>query len=320
MKRRQFLQSTALASSATMVMGLGACASPSDKGLTSIGIQLFSLPKMLENDLEGSLDMLHQMGYKEIEIYGPYPFSSAAAWERWNQVVPSIGFSGSGFFGKTAKEFKALLDKYELKATSGHIDLVTLETDMSAVGEAVRTLGLDCFGISAIPEDLRQTLDDYKRMADRFNKIGENAKKEGFKFLYHNHGYGLSEMEGQIPLNLMLENTDPDLVVFEMDIYWTTAGGMDPVELLKSNPGRYIALHLKDMKEITHFSGDGGTADQWIALWPQMTTVGNGAMDIPGIVHQAQKSGVKHFFVEQDLVENPRVALKKSIDYLKTLK
>ena len=319
MKRRQFLQNTALASSATMVLGLGTCASPVKKGLNSIGIQLFSLPKMLENDLEGSLAMLHQMGYKEIEIYGPYPFSSDAAWERWKQVIPSIGFSGSGFFGKTAKEFKALLDEYDLKATSGHIDLVTLETSMSAVGEAVGTLGLECFGISAIPDDLRQSLDDYKRMADRFNKIGESAKKEGFKFLYHNHGYGLHEMEGQIPLDILLNNTDPDLVAFEMDIYWTTAGGMNPVELLKSNPGRYIALHLKDMKEITYFEGDGGTADQWIALWPQMTTVGNGAMDIPSIVHQAQESGVKHFFVEQDLVENPRLALKKSIDYLRTM-
>ena len=319
MKRRQFLQSTALASSATMMMGLGACSSTSKKTLSSIGIQLFSLPKLLENDLEGSLALLHQMGYKEIEIYGPYPFSSTAAWDRWNQVVPSIGFSGCGFFGKTAEEFKALLDTYELKATSGHIDLVTLETDMPAVGKAVRTLGLDCFGISAIPDELRKSLDDYKRMADRFNKIGANAKKEGFKFIYHNHGYGLHEMEGQIPLNIILENTDPELVFFEMDIYWTMAGGMDPVELLKANPGRYIALHLKDMKEITYFEGDGGTADQWIALWPQMTTVGNGAMDIPGIIAQGQKSGVKHFFVEQDLVENPRVALKQSIDYLRTI-
>lgn len=319
MKRRQFIQRTALASSATMFMGLGACATPTEKGLDSIGIQLFSLPKMLEQDLAGSLAMLHQMGYKEIEIYGPYPFSSSAAQERWKQITPSLGFSGSGFFGKTAKEFKALLDEYRLKATSGHIDIVTLETNMSQVGEAVRTLGMECLGMSAIPDDLRQTLDDYKRMADRFNKIGENAKKEGFKFLYHNHGYGLHEMEGQIPLNLLLENTDPDLVVFEMDIYWTTAGGMDPVELLKSNPGRYIALHLKDMKKITYFKGDGGTADQWIDLWPLMTTVGNGAMDIPAIVHQAQQSGVKHFFVEQDLVDNPRLALKKSIDYLRTI-
>ncbi|WP_222983746.1 sugar phosphate isomerase/epimerase family protein [Flagellimonas meishanensis] len=319
MKRRKFLQSAALASSATMVMGLGAGASPSKKGLSSIGIQLFSLPKLLENDLEGSLALLRQMGYTEIEIYGPYPFSSTAAWDRWKQIVPSIGFSGSGFFGKTAEEFKALLDEHELRATSGHIDLVTLETDMPTVGQAVRTLGLDCFGISAIPEDLRQSLDDYKRMADRFNKIGENAKKEGFKFLYHNHGYGLHEMDGRIPLDIILDNTDPELVFFEMDIYWTTAGGMDPVELLKANPGRYIALHLKDMKEITHFEGDGGTADQWIALWPQMTTVGSGAMDIPSIITQGQKSGVKHFFVEQDLVENPSVALQKSIDYLRNL-
>jgi Sugar phosphate isomerases/epimerases len=319
MKRRQFIQNTAMASSATMLMGLGACATPSYKSLDSIGIQLFSLPKMLEQDLAGSLAMLHQMGYKEVEIYGPYPFSSTAAQERWKQISPTLGFSGSGFFGKTAAEFKTLLDEYRLKATSGHIDIVSLETNMPAIGEAIRTLEMDYLGMSAIPDELRQTLDDYKRIAERFNKIGENAKKEGFKFLYHNHGYGIHEMDGQIPLQIILDNTDPDLVFFEMDIYWTTAGGADPVEYLKNYPNRYVALHLKDMKEITHFKGDGGSADQWIDLWPLMTSVGSGAMDIPAIVHQAQQSGVKHFFVEQDLVDNPRLALKKSIDYLRTM-
>ncbi len=319
MKRRQFIQNTAMASSATMLMGLGACATPSYKSLDSIGIQLFSLPKMLEQDLAGSLAMLHQMGYKEVEIYGPYPFSSTAAQERWKQISPTLGFSGSGFFEKTAAEFKTLLDEYGLKATSGHIDIVSLESNMPAIGEAIRTLGMDYLGMSAIPDELRQTLDDYKRIAERFNKIGENAKKEGFKFLYHNHGYGIHEMDGQIPLQIILDNTDPDLVFFEMDIYWTTAGGADPVEYLKNYPNRYVALHLKDMKEITHFKGDGGSADQWIDLWPLMTSVGSGALDIPAIVHQAQQSGVKHFFVEQDLVDNPRLALKKSIDYLRTM-
>ncbi|MEC7263210.1 MAG: sugar phosphate isomerase/epimerase, partial [Bacteroidota bacterium] len=313
------IQNTAMASSATMLMGLGACATPSYKSLDSIGIQLFSLPKMLEQDLAGSLAMLHQMGYKEVEIYGPYPFSSTAAQERWKQISPTLGFSGSGFFGKTAAEFKTLLDEYGLKATSGHIDIVSLESNMPAIGEAIRTLGMDYLGMSAIPDELRQTLDDYKRIAERFNKIGENAKKEGFKFLYHNHGYGIHEMDGQIPLQIILDNTDPDLVFFEMDIYWTTAGGADPVEYLKNYPNRYVALHLKDMKEITHFKGDGGSADQWIDLWPLMTSVGSGALDIPAIVHQAQQSGVKHFFVEQDLVDNPRLALKKSIDYLRTM-
>lgn len=259
------------------------------------------------------------MGYKEIEIYGPYPFSSAAAHERWDAVTPSLGFSGSGFYGRTAKEFRKLLDDHGLKATSGHIDLVSLENKMPEIGEAARTLGLECLGISAIPGDLRTSLDDYKKMADTFNTIGENAQKEGFKFIYHNHGYGLHPMDRQIPLDIILDGTDPELVFFEMDIYWTTAGGANPVEYLKKYKNRYIAMHLKDMKEITTFKGDGGTSDQWIELFPLMTSVGKGAMDIPAIVDAAQKSGVKHFFVEQDVVANPKVALKESIDYLKTL-
>ena len=317
MKRRTFLEKTAtLTTTSLLPINL---LKDNPKRMKKIGIQLFSLPKLLETDFRSAVQMLAQMGYKELEFYGPFPFSADAAKKSWNAITPSLGFSGSGYFGHTPKEVKSILKEYKVKAVATHTDLETLQTRMGQLGEAADTLGFKYAGIAAIPEDKRQNLDTYKRMADEFNKIGAQAKKVGLKFSYHNHGYGLQEMEGQIPLNLLLERTDPDLVFFEMDIYWTVAGGADPLAYLDAYPKRYHLMHLKDMKEKVTFKGDGGTPDQWIELFPYMTTAGDGVLDINAIIEKAEKACVKHFFVEQDMVANPEIALKRSFDYLKSV-
>ena len=290
------------------------------KGLEKIGIQLFSLPKLLEKDFRGALELLAEMGYREVELFGPYPFSAPAAVERWAAITPALGFSGSGYFGHSAAEVRSMLEDCGLRAPAMHTDLLTLETRMNALGEAGAALGFEYVGLPAIPPERRQTLDDYKEMAEAFNRIGAAAKKEGLKFSYHNHGYGLQELEDRIPLQLLLEETDPDLVFFEMDIYWTSAGGADPVAYLDAHPGRYHLLHLKDMKERVRFSGDGGDPSQWMALFPYMTSAGDGILELEAIIAKAVQTGVRHFFVEQDMVANPEVALKRSYDYLEKLK
>lgn len=287
--------------------------------MKTIGIQLFSLPKMLDEDVRRTFSMLADMGYKELELFGPYTFSAPEAIEGWKQAAQMLGFSGSGCFGHSPAEMKAMLDEFALKAPGAHTDLLTLETRMVHLGEAGDQLGFTYVTLPAIPDDQRTSLDDYKRMADRFNAIGAAAKAVGLKFGYHNHGYGLQEMEGEVPLYLMLDNTDPGLVFFEMDVFWTYAGGMDPVGLLKKYPDRYHMLHLKDMAEDKRFSGDGGDMSQWMDLFPFMTNCGDGVIDLEGIIEAAEAGSVKHFFVEQDLVVNPRVALKKSAQYLQGL-
>ena len=122
-----------------------------------------------------------------------------------------------------------------------------------------------------------------------------------------------------IHMKLILDNTDPELVFFEMDIFWTTAGGANPIEYLKSYPNRYLCIHLKDMSKLVYFSKDGSNPQQWIELLPYMTNVGNGILDIKQIVYEAKKNSVKHFFVEQDMVENPKIALQASLDFLKNI-
>jgi sugar phosphate isomerase/epimerase len=159
----------------------------------------------------------------------------------------------------------------------------------------------------------------YKRMADTFNKIGAAAKEHGLRFAYHNHGYGLQPVSGIVPFEMMMEATDPELVYLEMDIFWTTAGRVNPINYLKKYSGRYKMLHLKDMKELRFFSGDGGDPSQWIPLFPYMTAAGDGVLALEPLVDVALKTGVDHFFVEQDMVADPESALGRSYAYLKGL-
>jgi sugar phosphate isomerase/epimerase len=284
-----------------------------------LGVGLFSLPKMLERDFTGAMEMLARLGYQEVETFGPYAFSAPKQIEFWNSVTPSLGFSGSGFFGETQAEVQEIMALNGLSVPSMHTDIETLQTAMGPLAEAAKGLGATYVTLPSIPPEYRKNLDDYKRTADLFNRIGADAKKHGVKFAYHNHGYGLKPVDGKAPLDLLLENTDPANVLLEMDIFWTVAGGADPVTYLKQHSGRYKMLHLKDMKKIERFSGDGGTPDQWIPLFKQMTWLGDGALDLKAIIETARANGADHFFVEQDNADNPEDVLGKSADYWKAL-
>jgi sugar phosphate isomerase/epimerase len=318
MKRREFTQSLALMS----LLAPGLSLSPGSlraNRIKKVGIQLFSLPKMLEQDFRQCVAFLSALGYREVELFGPYPFSAESAKASWKAIAPQLGFSGSGYFGREASELRQIFREHDISIPSVHTDLETLQSNMGQLGAAGRDLGFSYVGIAYIPAAMRNTLDDYKRIADTFNRIGEAAKKEGLRFFYHNHGYGLQEVGEVVPLKLLLEQTDPELVFFEMDIYWTTAGGADPIEYLKAYPGRYRLLHLKDMRESKRFSGDGGDPSQWIELFPYMVSAGKGILNIEAIVEQAVAAGVQHFFVEQDMVADPEVSLRDSIAYLSKL-
>lgn len=317
MKRRQFLQNTAMLSAASLVNFNSIF--PKAQLIDKVGLGLFSIPKMLDTDMDASFSMIGKMGYKEVECYGPYEFSAESAKTSWNAVTPSLGFKGSGFYNKTADEFLKAAKSNGLTIPSMHTDYETLSTKMGELAEAAHKLGSKYVVLPSLPAEKRKTTDDYKKAAELFNKIGAAAKKEGIRYAYHNHGYGLNIVNGTMPLNIIFDQTDPDLVFFEMDIYWTVAGGADPVELVRKHKGRYKMMHLKDMKEAKRFPGDGGDSSQWISLFPYMTSCGQGVLDLPAIVTEAKQNGAEHFFVEQDMVQSPEIALKKSIDYLKSL-
>ena len=313
--RRQFLKNSGMLATAAAISPMTEIMGQL-KAKNKLGIQLFSIPKMLSEDFVGGIKMLSELGFKELELFGPFPFSADSAKKSWAGAEKMLGFAGSGYFGKTAAEAKKILDDHGLTSPGTHTDLDTLEKQMGKLGEAAHLFGHKYVTLPAIPDVRRKTLDDYKKMAETFNKIGEDAKKNGVKFGYHNHGYGIKPMDGQIPLQIILDNTDPNLVFFEMDIFWTTAGGADPIEYLKKYPNRYKMLHLKDMKEKKQFAGDGGNMGEWMPLFPLMASAGDGVLDLKRIIETAKKVGVEHYFVEQDMVANPSVALKRSQQYL----
>ena len=287
--------------------------------MTDIGIQLFSLPKVLQQDFKAGIKMLAKMGYTNLELYGPYEFSAQLAKDSWNAITPMLGFSGSGYFGYNKKDVKMMLQDNDMSTHSVHTDLTTLEDHMDALAEAGQYLGFKYVALPAIPPELRTNVEDYKRIGERFNKIGENAKSKGLKFAYHNHGYGLQESDGVVPFEYLMEITDPNLVFLEMDIYWTTAGGVNPIDYLEKYKDRYQLMHVKDMKEHKTFAGDGGDPSQWIELFPFMATCGKGVLELDKIIAKGKEVGVKHFLVEQDMVQSPEIALAESHAFLSKL-
>ena len=318
--RRKFLKASTAAAAGTLMASSSFGSFMNRTGRNShIGLQLWSIAKNIEQDVEGSMQMIASIGYKEVELFGPYPFSTEKDKASWNAITKMVGFSQSGYFNHSAKQFKALLDARGLSTPAMHVGLDTLRNRMEEAAESAQILGQQYAGIAGIPEEERKTLDDYKRMADEFNVIGENARKHGLKFYYHNHGYGLKEMEGKIPFDIILERTDPALVFLEMDIFWTTAGGADPVKYLDQYPGRYKLVHVKDMKERKEFAGDGGNPQQWIELFPYITDAGSGVLDLKTILAHAKKSGVEHFIIENDVITNPKDSLEKGYKYVSQL-
>src|SRR5207245_11255730 len=129
----------------------------------------------------------------------PFPFGVQAVQDHWKSMATTLGFSGSGYFGLTAAQFRARLDAHRLTSPSTHIDLDTLRDRTDQVGEAAHTLGHKYVGLALIPEERRKTLDDYRKMADELNAIGTRAKGVGFKGLDHNDGYGCKRLAVQMP-------------------------------------------------------------------------------------------------------------------------
>ena len=317
LNRREFIkQSTAAAAGTIITSSSLMAAAYKNSKIENIGLQLWSVAKALEKDFTGIIQMLSEIGYKELELFGPFPFSTEKDKASWKTIAGMVGFSQSGYFNHSPKQFKEILESKGLRTPAMHVGLDTLRNKLGETAEAAHILGQQYAGIASIPEEERHTLDDYKRMADEFNIIGEKAKALGLRFYYHNHGYGLKEMEGKVPFDLILERTDPSLVYLEMNIFWTTAGGADLIKYLDNNAGRYKLMHVKDMKKKIRFSGDGGNPQQWIELFPYITDAGSGVLDLKTILSHAKKSGVEHFILENDVIVDVKDSLEKGYKYL----
>ena len=313
--RRTFLKQSAAAAAGLMAVNLSSCA-PAERAW---GIQLFSIPRMASTDLPGTLKQLAQLGYRQIEFFGPYPFSAPETIESWKGISAQMDLGPNAFYGYSVEEVRTMLGDLGLNAPSVHLDLLTLRNNLKPAMEQIAKLGSRYAVIPALMGQPISTAADFERFAEEFNGFGTAMKEFGIKLVYHNHGYEHAVREGKAPMDILLTQTDPETVVFELDIFWMQAAGASPIDYLQKYPGRFKLMHVKDAAEAVRFSGDGSTADQWMPLFPKMADPGSGVFDIKGIITAAIESGTEHFYLERDLTPTPEQTLTSSIGYFKSL-
>jgi sugar phosphate isomerase/epimerase len=245
--------------------------------IKSIGLQLYTVRAALEADFDATLARVAAIGYREVEF--------------------------AGYFGHSALQVRASLRRTGLSAPSAHVPLDALGNGWQAVIENALAIGHRYLVVASV--GTVTDLDGYRRVAERFNLAGEVAKKAGLRFGYHNHDFEFAPLAGKLPYDLLLEATDPQYVCFEMDLYWITKAGANPLNYFARWPGRIQLVHVKDAAtELPH----------------RMTDVGAGMLDWRVLLGRGAQAGVKHFFVEQDEASDPIASVTASYAYLRDLR
>ena len=284
--RRTFIKQSGL-----LTAGLMMCPSDLLKKQKTTGIQLYSVRDVIVKDPKGVIQKVAAAGYNEVEMYGLS--------------------ADNKFYGLTVKELAQVLKDNNLKSPSGHYapEKFLFDNgngdDVKNFCEVGHALGHQYIIIPFLKEEKRKTIDQYKMLAERMNKAAEICKKANLQLAYHNHDFEFIDLNGEHGYDIFLNNTDKDLVKFEMDLYWVVRAGYDPVELFKKHPGRFHFWHVKDMDK----------ADR-----TKNTEVGNGTVDFNKIFANAKLAGVKHYIMEQENNYAPDIftSIKTSCSYIKT--
>lgn len=316
MDRRHFIRQTGTSLAAFAALPIISCEGSSSN---KWGIQLFSIPQMVSADFPATLKKLSDLGYREIEYFGPYAFSAPATIEAWSAMAGQLGITKNAFYGIEIPEVSAMMKDLGLTSPSVHLDLATLRFDLDAAMKPLSELGVKMVAVPSLMGEAITVADTYKQLADEFNSMGKRMKEYGIKFTYHNHGFEHTVRDGQVPMDILLQQTDPETVCFEMDIFWLKAAGADPIDFLNRYPGRFKLMHVKDAAEKVRFSGDGSSPDQWIPLFTKMADPGAGVFDVAGIIQKAKESGTEHFYLERDLAPEPEQTLQNSIRFFNSL-
>ncbi len=253
------------------------------------GLQLYSLRDLFKTEVPGTLDKVKAYGVTEVETASTY--------------------------GMPAEKLRELLTARGLKAVSGHFQYDALTKDPDAVIRDAKALGLEYVACPWIPHDEAAFTEEVcRKAAADFNRIGEALAKAGLKFAYHPHGYEFAPFGDGTLFDLLVKETKPDFVNFEMDVFWVTHPGKNPAELLEKYPNRWVLMHLKDMRKGAPtglFTGHAPLTDD--------VPLGTGQVDWPTVLRTAAKVGVKHYFIE-DESPTAETAIPQSLKYLGTLK
>jgi len=312
MQRRTFLQQAAAAAAVGVLLPRMSRAA-SFFGTTAIplaGLQLYTLGNLMTTDPKGTLQKVAAIGYKELEsagsekgnFYGFKPKELAAMIKDMGMTWRSAHVGGAPFtmdqvmkMAKNAEDsarIKAMMERYKNAPKS-----LNLKENYQELADDAAEGGISYLVCSSIPVN---TLDEIKTAADVFNKTGEACKKNGVQFAYHNHTTEFDEVEGHRPFDYILSNTDKDLVKMELDLAWATKANQDPVALFKLHPGRFPLWHVKDLDKTTK----------------QPAEVGTGIVDFKHAFDNAQESGMKYYFVEQDGAPQPLQNITNSYNYI----
>ena len=282
--RRDFLKQAGLAAAGAALLPSFAFSAARAK---PIGIQLYTLRNELPKDVKGVIAKVAGAGYKEVETYG---YSA-----------------DGGYWGLDAKAFKSLLDEHGLKAPSGHFGMDGFiksgnVDEIKPLIEGAAAIGMKYFICPYLDASLRNTADDFKKVAARLNVIAELAKKSGLQTAYHNHDFEFVKYGDTTGYDILLAETDKKNVLFEMDLYWVVRSGNKPHDLFAKHPGRFPLWHVKDMDKANNKIN---------------TEVGTGTIDFKAIYKEAKLAGLKHLIVEQEnFAKDPFVSIKQSFDYV----
>ncbi|WP_212006205.1 sugar phosphate isomerase/epimerase [Chitinophaga sp. HK235] len=318
--RRYFIQQAGLLAAGMMLPG-GLFAQTEKKAFArKTGLQLYTLRDLLDRDVKGTITRVAQIGYQEVETYYGYQ-----------------GDKDKGtFWGLTPAELKALFQEYRLTSPSGHYQLNDFLTPGNGNDAALQPqidlanqLGQQYFIVPVLPLSLwdkKLTADDYKFMAEQLNKAGEICKKHNLHIGYHNHHWEFKKLAGSntTGYEVMLKNTDPSLVSFELDLFWAVKSGVDPLKLFAQAPGRFVAWHVKDMDKKNTASltapGNENKTSMQLLSGVSFAEVGTGSINFRQIFAKAREAGVQHIFVEQDKITiDPFESITKSYNYVKNV-
>ena len=258
-----------------------------------IGLQLYTVRDHMAKDPAATIAKVAQIGYTSVE--GTY--------------------SGPGKYSNVeTKAFGALLKQNGLIMPSAHYRLGeevingkqadgTILNGWQQAVDSAAELGQKYMVCAYLSDSERGTLDHYKKVADDFNKAGETCKKAGIQLAYHNHNFEFVQQDGKYPYEILLNDTDKDLVKMEIDLYWLTKAKQDPIALINAHPGRFPLWHVKDMDN---------KPDE------MFTEVGNGIIDFKSIFKHTKTAGLQYFFVEEDKCPgDPFDSITSSITYIK---
>ncbi len=277
--RRSFLQRTAVALGASAIVGTDDMAFMREKKLTRIGLQLYTVRDEMQKDVNATLARVAKIGYKEVEF--------------------------AGYFGKKPSEIAGQLTATGLRAPSAHVSLDDIRNRWSEALDAASAIGHDYLVCAYIGENERHA-ENYRKIAQEFNKAAEQAKAHNIAFAYHNHDFEFLPMgEGKdrvLVYDYLLRACEPKLVKMELDLFWINKARQDAFKYFTKYPGRFQLVHVKDM------GADGRFAD-----------VGTGSLPFKRYFAKARAAGIRHYFVEHDQPGDAFASIERSYQYLSKL-